>query len=418
MKNLSTDSYKGVRDFYPEDQFIQEFIFEAMERACESFGYEEYNASILEPSELYKSKGAANEEIVNEQTYLFTDRGDREVTLRPEMTPTVARMVAARKRELAYPLRLYSIPNVFRYERPQKGRLREHWQLNADIFGVSGIEADAEILSLAHRTMMELGASENDFEIRVNDRQLIDSAFDAANITEDEQAAVMALLDRRAKLPDFEQQLAEKIGKERADTLLSQLESTSSNATLEKLQELLNAQGINTMVVDTSITRGFDYYTGMVFEVFDTDPSNNRALFGGGRYDNLMDMFGAESVPAVGFGMGDVTARDFLEAHDLLPSYVPATELALCVLDESATLSALTLANQLRSEDISVAVMYAGRRAADLIKQADKLKIPFIVCVGEREIESGQYTIKNLSDGSETTLSADRIADHLFSSGG
>lgn len=418
MKKLSTDPYKGVRDLYPEDQFIQEFIFEAMQRAAESFGYEEYNASILEPSELYKTKGAANEEIVNEQTYSFIDRGGREVTLRPEMTPTVARMVAAKKRELAFPLRWYSIPNVFRYERPQRGRVREHWQLNADIFGVPGVEADAEVIALAHRVMIELGATENDFEIRVNDRRLIDQGLTESGVTRDETRAVMALLDRRAKLSDFDTQLAALLGKERARTLIEYFDTTSSNAHLEQLQQLLLAQGVRTMVVDTSITRGFDYYTGMVFEVYDTDTRNSRSLFGGGRYDNLLSMFGEDNVPAVGFGMGDVTARDFLETHDLLPEYLPATELMLCVLEERALEHTLQLAQALRSTDITVAVNYSKRKAADQIKHADKLHIPFIICIGAREVESGMYTIKQLENGRETTLAADRIADHLFSSAG
>lgn len=415
---LKTESYKGVRDFYPEDQFVQRFMSEAMARACESFGYEEYNASILEPSELYKNKGAANEEIVNEQTYSFTDRGDREVTLRPEMTPTIARMVAARRRELPYPQRLYSIQNFFRYERPQKGRLREFWQLNADIFGVAGVEAEAEVIALAHRVMMELGATENDFEIRVNDRKLIDEGLEAAGVTAEETHAVMGLLDRRAKMDDFDAKLSELVGRDRARTLVEYFERTSSNAHLEDLQKLLLTQGVRTMVVDTTITRGFDYYTGMVFEVYDTDNANSRALFGGGRYDNILEMFGVEPVPAVGFGMGDVTARDFLEAHDLLPSYVPATELMLCILEESALEHTLQLAQALRSEDITVAINYSGKKIADQIKQADKMGIPFIIAIGAREVESGSYTIKQLSNGKETILSADRIADHLFSSAG
>ena len=153
-EKLSTENYKGVRDFYPEDQFIQRYLYEHMERVCELFGYEEYSASLLEPAELYRSK--TSEEIVNEQTYTFMDRGGREVTLRPEMTPTLARMVAARQRDIPLPARWYSIPNVFRYERPQKGRLREHWQLNADIVGVEGVEADAEIIAVAHGIMRSM----------------------------------------------------------------------------------------------------------------------------------------------------------------------------------------------------------------------------------------------------------------------
>ena len=176
-EKLSFEPYKGVRYFYPEDQFVLRYLFEHMERVCELFGYEEYGASVLEPSELYRGK--TSEEIVRDQTYTFIDRGEREVTLRPEMTPTFARMVAAKAREISLPARWYSIANVFRYERPQRGRLREHWQLNADIVGASGVEADAEIIVLAHSVMRSLGADERNFEIRISDRRIIDSIYDS-----------------------------------------------------------------------------------------------------------------------------------------------------------------------------------------------------------------------------------------------
>src|SRR3990167_354843 len=209
-EKLSTESYKGVRDFYPEDQFIQRYLFEHLERVCELFGYEEYNASILEPAELYRSKTC--EEIVNEQTYTFSDRGGREVTLRPEMTPTFARMVAARQRDIPLPARWYSIPNVFRYERPQKGRLREHWQLNADIVGAEGVEADAEIIAVAHGVMRSLGADERNFEIRVSDRRILNSIYDSVGIAKEYTGSVTRLLDRRAKIDDFEKESGNTAG--------------------------------------------------------------------------------------------------------------------------------------------------------------------------------------------------------------
>src|SRR3989338_6185011 len=208
-EKVSTESYKGVRDFYPDDQFIQRYLFEHMERVCELFGYEEYNASILEPAELYRSK--TSEEIVNEQTYTFTDRGGREVTLRPEMTPTFARMVAARQRDIPLPARWYSIPNVFRYERPQRGRLREHWQLNADIVGAEGVEADAEIIAVAHGVLRSLGADERNFEIRVSDRRILDAIYDELSIAEDKRAEVTRFLDRRAKTENFTEKLGELV---------------------------------------------------------------------------------------------------------------------------------------------------------------------------------------------------------------
>ena len=413
---LSTESYKGVRDFYPEEKFIQKYLFEHMERVCELFGYEEYSASILEPSELYRGK--TSEEIVNEQTYTFTDRGGRDVTLRPEMTPSLARMVAARAREIPLPARWYTIPNVFRYERPQRGRLREHWQLNADIIGAPGVEADAEIIAVAHGVLRSLGADERDFEIRVSDRRILDAIYDSMEIAEHVRADVTRLLDRRNKIDDFPARLNELLKSAETDSLLDQLERTTSTKYLEELRTMLEHMGVRNMIVDTKITRGFDYYTGMIFEVYDTSENNRRSIFGGGRYDNLIGLFTGEgeSIPAVGFGMGDVTARDFLETHNLLPSYAPATELMIAIVDEEARNHAIKLAQDLRREDVTVAVNFSGKRIGDQVRQADKMHIPFIIAVGTKERESGRYSVKNLESGAEITLPADRIAEHLFSS--
>ena len=414
-KKISTENYKGVRDFYPEDQFVQRYLFEHMERVCELYGYEEYSASVLEPAELYRAK--SSEEIVNDQTYTFTDRGEREVTLRPEMTPTFARMMAARSRDIPMPARWYSIPNLFRYERPQKGRLREHWQLNADIVGSEGVEADAEIIALAHSVMRSLGAEERDFEIHVSDRRILDTIYATVGIPEDTQAAVTRLLDRRGKIEDFDAQLAEMIADvAKAAALSNQIDMTTSTAYLEELRVMLEQLGVRNMIVDTTITRGFDYYTGMVFEVFDTSPENRRSMFGGGRYDNLLGLFGGEKIPAVGFGMGDVTARDFLESHNLMPDYAPATELMLCIVEPDATSHAMRLAQDLRREDVTVAVNFSGKRIGDQIRQADKMKIPFVIAIGAKERDTGRYMVKNLASGHEMTLPADRISEHLFSS--
>ncbi len=279
-KKLSTNPYKGVRDFYPEDMRVQNYIFSVWRKVVENHNppYEEYSASLLEYADLYRSKG--NDEIVNEQTYSFTDRGGREVTLRPEMTPTLARMVAARRKSLKFPLRWYSIPNVFRYERPQRGRRREHWQLNCDLVGLAGTEGDAEIIELAYKIMQAFGAKDEDFEIKVNMRPKLDTA-------------TLSRWDKQG-VPD-----ADKI------------QCPPSVSEFLKRLNLPNAK------FDANIMRGFDYYTGMVFEVFDTSPENRRSLFGGGRYDNLLEIFGVEPVPCVGFGMGDITMRDFLETHNL-----------------------------------------------------------------------------------------------------
>ncbi len=409
----SLESYKGVRDFYPEDQFVLRYLFEHMERVCELFGYEEYGASILEHAELYRAK--TSDEIVNEQTYTFTDRGGREVTLRPEMTPSLARMIAAKSRDIVMPARWYTIANVFRYERPQRGRLREHWQLNADIIGSDSVEADAEIIAVAHGVLRSMGADEHDFEIRVSDRRILDALYERLSVSEAARAAVTRILDRREKIENFPTSLAEIVGAESANALIEELDRTTSTAYLEDLRIRLGYMGIHNMVVDTKITRGFDYYTGMVFEVFDTHEDNNRSLFGGGRYDGLLAQFGGEKIPAVGFGMGDVTARNFLESHNLMPTYAPATEIMICVVEEEATAHAIKLAQDLRREDIPVAVNFSGKRIGDQIRSADKMKIPLIIAVGTKERDSGRYTIKNLATGHEMTLAAEAIPGHVFS---
>jgi histidyl-tRNA synthetase len=413
-EKLSTESYKGVRDFYPEDQFLQRYLFEHMERVCELFGYEEYNASILEPAELYRSK--TSEEIVNEQTYTFMDRGNREVTLRPEMTPTVARMIAAKQRDIPLPARWYSIPNCFRYERPQRGRLREFWQLNVDLFGAEGVQADAEIIAVAHGIMRSLGADERNFEIRVSDRRILESIFHSVGIAKEYASDVTRLLDQRAKIDNFEKRLTELIAhEEKAVKLIEELERLTSTKYLEDLRTALENMGVHNMVVDTSITRGFDYYTGMIFEIFDTDPANRRSIAGGGRYDNLLTIFGGDPVPAVGFAMGDTIARDFLETHNLMPVYAPATELMICVVEPHDTSHAVQLAQSLRREDVAVAVNFSEKRVGDQIRQADKMRIPFVIAVGKNERDSGRYTLKNLATGEEKALLADQISEHLFS---
>ncbi len=302
ISKLSTECYKGVRDFYPEDMAIQNYIFDTWKKTAEEFGFVEYSASILEPAELYRAK--SGEEIVNEQMFTFTDRGEREVALRPEMTPSLARMVAAQRKSLKFPLRWFSIPNLFRYEKPQRGRRREHWQLNCDIMGIGNLSADVEIISLAHAVMKSFGAKEEDFQICVNDRALLNEKFGSQEL--------IKLLDRKEKMPapEFEQKWLEISGKEFDPDI-------TPNETISMLLKELEERGIKNAVFTPTITRGFDYYTGVVFEVFDTHPDNRRALFGGGRYDNLLEIFGVEPVPTVGFGMGDITIRDFLETHGL-----------------------------------------------------------------------------------------------------
>ena len=403
---LPVEPYKGVRDFYPEDQAFLNWLFKTIRSQVERAGYVEYHASILEPAELYKAKGADNEEIVNEQSYVFTDRGGREVALRPEMTPTVARMVAARRRELGFPLRLYSIPNVFRYERPQRGRLREHWQLNVDIFGSRSSAADAEIIMVAYGIMTALGARESDFEIRVGSRQAINTIAQESGLGEAQTKQLFGLLDRRAKMSevDFDLEI-KKLGVTKS--LLSPKVVPQDIA--QMLQEF-RAAGINNIVYDPSVVRGFAYYTGVVFEVFDTHKENNRALFGGGRYDNLTALFDDEPMPGVGFGMGDVTMRDFLAVRGLIPPYTPTTRVYLAVTAPELAVRAQALAVELRNAGVTVAVDFGERKLGDQIKAAAKHKIPWLIVVGEDELASGIYNVKNLETGAAEPVARDDLA--------
>lgn len=397
---MKIEPYKGVRDFYPEDQRIQNYIFSAMRRAVESYGYEEYNASILESTELYLSK--TSEEIVSEQTYTFTDRGDRSVTLRPEMTPTVARMVAARKRELGYPLRLYCIQNFFRYERPQRGRLREFWQLNADLFGVSGIEADVEAIAVAYRVMKEMGAQDGNFVIKIGNRGFLDSVYDSIGIPKEERQAMTRLLDAKDKGADVRKDILEA---------LRQPEKFEYFAELNKA---LRVRGITNAVIDANIARGFDYYTGVVFEVFDTNPANPRAMFGGGRYDNLIGQYGSEDVPAVGFAMGDVIARDFLETHNLLPKLPSTAQVYLAPVKPEDAEAASALADELRASGVHVALGMRHEKIGDHIKHAVKLSIPYFIGYGEKEKTAGTVTLKVLATEAEEVIPMDKVAERLL----
>lgn len=309
---ISTEPYKGVRDFYPEDMAVQNYIFDTWKKVAKESGFVEYSASILEPAELYKSKTST--EIVNEQTFSFVDRGGRDVVLRPEMTPTLARMIAARRKALKFPLRWFSIPNVFRYEKPQRGRKREHWQLNCDLMGIAGVEAEVEIITLAYKIMKAFGAKDEDFVIKIGNRSLVEKKLEIIGALKENYNQIFQLIDKKNKISDEEfDNESQNLGL-KGDELRKSLSELNSDAELIKE---LNQKEILNVIFDASIVRGFDYYTGMVFEVFDTSPENNRSLFGGGRYDNLLELFGVDPVPTVGFGMGDVTIRDFLETHNL-----------------------------------------------------------------------------------------------------
>jgi histidyl-tRNA synthetase len=447
-KKLSTDAYKGVRDFFPTDMAVQNYIFGIWKKAAESYGYEQYDASVLELAELYRAK--TGEEILNEQTYTFTDRGEREVTLRPEMTPTVARMVAAKRRKLSFPLRWYSIPNLFRYEQPQRGRVREHWQLNVDIFGVESISAEIEAINMAYDITKAYGLKDTDFEIRLNNRKIMNYVTrDVFGLNEDAAIKISKLIDKKQKIkPEaFEAGVREVFTQAAGSQTESAKKSELLNpeAAIKEFLTLLNSKnfeeftsklpqtkeehvglkeikaviaglerlGITNVRFDQTLMRGFDYYTGVVFEVFDLNPANRRSVFGGGRYDDLLSLFGGDKVPAVGFGAGDVIARDLMETYGTLPKKSAPAQLAIVIVGDQNTPFALDLAQSLRGKGVKVSVNLSSKKVGDQISAADKAGIPFVIAIGDEEVKNGKLRLKNLATKEEVMVSEEEVIENL-----
>lgn len=424
---LSVQPYKGARDFYPEDKRLQKYMFTKFRDVSERLGYEEYDAPILEPTDLFLAKG--NQEIIDEQTYTFQDRGGRSVTVRTEMTPTVSRMVAGRRQELAYPVRWYSIPNVWRYERMQRGRLREFWQYNADIFGVEGVEAEHEIILLADSIMKSFGAKPDTYSIRVNSRALTSFLFrDYLGVSDTQEETLVRLIDRMHKMEQesFEAQadailtpsqresgvlrrLTELMRTKKLNDLPPGVEALPSVLRMKQLSDLLDASRVTNVKFDITLMRGFDYYTDIVFEVFDEHPENNRSMFGGGRYDGLVGLFGVEPVPTVGIAMGDVTLKNFLEAHELLPSLASETDAYVALLGDNTYEKAQKTLAKFREEGLCLAVDTSGRKLEKQIKTAIKKGIDYVIFIGEAELADDRYKLRNLESGTEETHAPERI---------
>lgn len=429
---ISVTPYKGTRDFYPEDFRVRQYIFDTWAETCKQFGYEQYDASIVESVELYQAK--TSDEIVSEQTYSFLDRGGRAITLRPEMTPTVSRMIAARRQELAYPVRWFSIPNVWRYERPQRGRLREHWQLNIDVFGIDNVTADFEAIALADAIMQAFKAERTMYTVRLNSRKLVNFILaDYLRLDETEATTIIRLIDRKDKMEyaEFSAMVSASISpSQREDDktdeqLLNLLAISSLNdlpepirqhesiAELNNLMAMLEQQDISNVQFDLSLMRGFMYYTDIVFEMFDTNPANNRALFGGGRYDGLVGKFGVEPLPTVGFGMGDVTIRDFLETHNLLPKLQSSVHATVIVLDVPLS-DAMPTITRMRSEGAHISVDSTDRKLEKKLKSIAKAGTSYAVIIGKDELAENLFTLKDMRRGSQEKHSLERVISTIM----
>lgn len=414
---LSTDPYKGVRDFYPADWSRFETILDRARATLRAWGYEEYQASPLESAELYEKK--TSEEIVSEQTYTFEDRGGRRVTLRPEMTPTLARMVAGKRKELYFPLRWFSIGNRFRYERPQKGRTREFYQCDVDLIGLPEGEADIEAVMLADAVLKSYGAKDSDYAIRINSRALLTAACQAAGLSDESMRAYLRLLDKKDKMEAAEFD-AKREGITGTDPL-ALIEGNDERIATQKqfvldLVASLQDRGVVSAQFDPTITRGFDYYTGLTFEVFDANPENPRAIIGGGRYDRLLALFGGEPIPAVGFAMGITRLEDFLETHGLLPAATIQAQVYLGTPVPADRELAAKYAETLRADGLRVFVNLTEKSLGDQVRDAVRRSIPFFLPYGAEEASSGRVRLKALSTGAENELPATDVGEFVTGS--
>lgn len=427
-KKLTTQPYKGSRDFYPEDFRVREYIFGIWRDVCKSYGYEEYDGPFLESFELYAEK--SGDELVNEQLYFMEDKGGRKVAIRPEMTPTLARMVAAKYKTLQRPIRFFSVPNLWRYEKPQRGRLREFFQLNVDVLGVESPEADFEILMTAIAIMEKAGATEGMFELRLNDRRLMNDFYKELDLSQDQIDALTKALDKKLKISqkDFEEMLkdgdlekyVDKINKyiDKPEKMLKDFAKSTGAKSISRILELAKDNGIEKfMKFDPTIVRGLAYYTGTVFEQFDLNPKNTRAMFGGGRYDDLVKLFIDEEIPATGYGMGDVTFRDFLESWNLLPDFDSETEYLITKWSEDDSKYdkyGQKVAKKLRENGKNTEFWLGEYKKLDKqLKYASKKQIKYVIIAGEEEINKKEITIKDMKSGEQVTKSFDEFFSEL-----
>ena len=421
---MSLGPLPGFRDFYPNELAERSFIFGAWREVARRYGFVEYDGPPLEALELYTRK--SGEEIVG-QLYNFADKGGREVALRPEMTPTLARMVGARANALRKPIRWFAIPQLFRYERQQRGRLREHFQLNVDIIGEPSVTADAELLAVAIDIMRAFQLRSSDVVARVSDRRLLEGYLRAVGVPEASLPAAFAVIDKLERVPRAvsEEKLAGAgiPAEARArvldvpcatlDDVAAALGDAPHRAVLDEfrryldyLRALVGDDAEQWVRFDLSIVRGLAYYTGIVFELFDVK-GELRAICGGGRYDNLLASLGGADLPAVGFGMGDVVLGELIRARSLMPSAAPAIDTWVAVADDASTTDAMRVAARLRARGRSVEYALREQKLARQLKAASAAGARETVILASADLARGEAVVRRMADGEERRVNLD-----------
>jgi len=389
MTNLSNQPPKGTYDWMPEEFAVRKYIFDTWRRVCQRFGYQEYLTPLVEYSNIYRAK--SGDEVGGAELTVFEDRGGRELAIRPEMTPSVTRMVSKIYAQATKPLRLFSIANFYRNEKPQRGRNREFWQLNFDMFGIDSATADLEILQMALEIMLAFNPPVGSFTMYINSRRLIDAVLAGV----DNKIALMRLLDKSTQLPP-------EVSPDILD--LDRIKPLPEYIPVEQLMDKLKTLGYEKWIkFDPKIMRGFDYYDGMVFEVFDNNPENSRSMFGGGRYNGLAEIFGGKSFPAVGCAPGDETTKLFLESWKLIPKLksVP-TQVLVTIFSPDLYSPALQLSSSLRKQGINVELYPDANAKLDKqLKYASKKGIPYVVILGPEEMKNCLINLKNMTTGEQ-----------------
>lgn len=416
MKNV-IPAVKGTRDFYPEQMAVRTWLYNTLREVAELFGYQEWEAPILETLDLYAAK--SGEELVKEQSYVFTDRGGDQITLRPELTPSLARLVAQKQGQLTFPLRWWSFGPFWRYERPQKGRTREFFQWNVDMLGADSPEADAENVAVLAAFFERVGLTPEQVIILVNDRRLMDAQLDKFGVQPALRPAVSSWIDRREKLaPDEWQAYGRQIGL--ADAQIVNLKAMLDDKELWKqspeqvrFYRAIQALGLGHFVqFDPSIVRGLLYYTGTVFEAWEVGGEIRRSILGGGRYNNLLADVGGDPLPAVGFAMGDVVITLILEKYGLLPQdlQVNPAPVLVTVFDEARQLASLRLAADLRRKGLNVICYPEAVKLPKQFKYADRIGARVALVLGPDEAEKGQAAVKDLSSGEQVIVQQEAAA--------
>ncbi len=417
-----TKGVRGTRDFYPEDMRVRNWLFDNFQSAARSHGFEEYDAPLLEHEELYTRKQG---EEITQQLYGFEDKGGRRVSLRPEMTPSLARMVMARAGALPTPIKWFSIPQCWRYERTQRGRGREHYQWNVDVWGAEGIEADAELISVLATFFRSVGLCPEDLVIRVSSRKVLEEVLGSVGVSGEAFPAVCVIVDKMGKTPEeaMSAQLAEQgldadaistirstLGLQDLDALASALgDGSPAVSELTSLFSLIDSYGISDWIAfDASVVRGLAYYTGPVFEAHDR-AGELRAIVGGGRYDRLLSTLGGRDMPATGFGFGDMVIMELLASKGLVPELSSGNQDLVVSSDESLRPAAMSVAQRLRASGRTVDLVLEDKRMKWVFRHAERSGAQRLVMVMPEEWGAGNVRIKDLESGEETDISFDDL---------